>query len=153
MGEAGRGEHAPHHGVERAVRGDRQGLRPAILRDVRRPGAEAEPYKHVQRKARAIPYVPGTAASPVARFPTSTPPGLATDWHNLFQTETSFMTFEGLQIQGAIKIMEKLTVSKVFFRNRFTVTIPIHIQYILREVSSFFRVYQKVLLQLVYSSC
>lgn len=27
------------------------------------------------------------------------------------QTESSFMTFEGLQIQGAIKIMEKLTVS------------------------------------------
>lgn len=27
------------------------------------------------------------------------------------QTESSFMTFEGLQIQGSIKIMEKLTVS------------------------------------------
>lgn len=39
-----------------------------------------------------------------------------TDRHNLFQAETSFMTFEGLQIQGAIKIMEKLTVSKVPFR-------------------------------------
>jgi hypothetical protein len=29
-----------------------------------------------------------------------------------FQTESSFMTFEGLQIQGAVKIMEKLTVSR-----------------------------------------
>jgi len=47
-----------HHGDERAVRGDRQGLRPAILRDVRRPGAKAEPHKHVQCKARAIPSVP-----------------------------------------------------------------------------------------------
>ncbi|XP_020289666.1 probable nuclear transport factor 2 isoform X1 [Pseudomyrmex gracilis] len=28
---------------------------------------------------------------------------------NMYNTETSFMTFEGLQIQGAIKIMEKLT--------------------------------------------
>lgn len=27
------------------------------------------------------------------------------------QTDSSFMTFEGLQIQGAIKIMEKLSVS------------------------------------------
>lgn len=30
---------------------------------------------------------------------------------NRFQVETSFMTFEGLQIQGSIKIMEKLNVS------------------------------------------
>ncbi|XP_076161876.1 nuclear transport factor-2 isoform X2 [Ptiloglossa arizonensis] len=28
---------------------------------------------------------------------------------NMYNTESSFMTFEGLQIQGAIKIMEKLT--------------------------------------------
>ncbi|KAK0079254.1 hypothetical protein PV325_001477 [Microctonus aethiopoides] len=28
---------------------------------------------------------------------------------NLYNTESSFMTFEGQQIQGAIKIMEKLT--------------------------------------------
>ncbi|XP_043664328.1 probable nuclear transport factor 2 isoform X2 [Vespula pensylvanica] len=28
---------------------------------------------------------------------------------NMYNTETSFMTFEGFQIQGAIKIMEKLT--------------------------------------------
>lgn len=28
---------------------------------------------------------------------------------NMYNTETSFMTFEGLQIQGAVKIMEKLT--------------------------------------------
>ncbi|XP_011331506.1 probable nuclear transport factor 2 isoform X2 [Ooceraea biroi] len=28
---------------------------------------------------------------------------------NMYNTETSFMTFEGLQIQGGIKIMEKLT--------------------------------------------
>ncbi|XP_011051394.1 PREDICTED: probable nuclear transport factor 2 isoform X2 [Acromyrmex echinatior] len=28
---------------------------------------------------------------------------------NMYNAETSFMTFEGLQIQGAIKIMEKLT--------------------------------------------
>ncbi|XP_033207708.1 probable nuclear transport factor 2 [Belonocnema kinseyi] len=28
---------------------------------------------------------------------------------NMYDTELSFMTFEGLQIQGAIKIMEKLT--------------------------------------------
>ncbi|TGZ50215.1 putative nuclear transport factor 2 [Temnothorax longispinosus] len=35
---------------------------------------------------------------------------------NMYNAETSFMTFEGLQIQGAIKIMEKLTVSKVSFR-------------------------------------
>lgn len=35
------------------------------------------------------------------------------NWHNLSQTETSFMTFEGIQLQGAIKIMEKLTVSKI----------------------------------------
>ncbi|KAG5337830.1 NTF2 factor, partial [Acromyrmex heyeri] len=34
---------------------------------------------------------------------------------NMYNAETSFMTFEGLQIQGAIKIMEKLTVSKVSF--------------------------------------
>lgn len=44
-----------HHGDERAVRGDRQGLRSAVLRDVRWPGAEAEPHKHVQRKTRTIP--------------------------------------------------------------------------------------------------
>lgn len=37
-----------NHGDERAVRGDRQGLRPAILRALRRPGAETEPHKHVQ---------------------------------------------------------------------------------------------------------
>ncbi|KAK7794817.1 hypothetical protein R5R35_009387 [Gryllus longicercus] len=28
---------------------------------------------------------------------------------NMYNTETSFMTFEGQQIQGAVKIMEKLT--------------------------------------------
>lgn len=28
-----------------------------------------------------------------------------------FQAESSFMTFEGIQIQGGPKIMEKLTVS------------------------------------------
>ncbi|XP_017759502.1 PREDICTED: probable nuclear transport factor 2 isoform X1 [Eufriesea mexicana] len=28
---------------------------------------------------------------------------------NMYNTESSFMTFEGLQIQGAIKIMEKLS--------------------------------------------
>jgi hypothetical protein len=28
---------------------------------------------------------------------------------NMYNTESSFMTFEGLQIQGAVKIMEKLT--------------------------------------------
>lgn len=28
---------------------------------------------------------------------------------NVYNTESSFMTFEGLQIQGAIKIVEKLT--------------------------------------------
>ncbi|XP_011139701.1 probable nuclear transport factor 2 isoform X1 [Harpegnathos saltator] len=28
---------------------------------------------------------------------------------NMYNTETSFMTFEGLQLQGAMKIMEKLT--------------------------------------------
>lgn len=28
-----------------------------------------------------------------------------------FQVETSFMTFEGVQLQGAVKIMEKLNVS------------------------------------------
>ncbi|XP_066998247.1 probable nuclear transport factor 2 isoform X2 [Anabrus simplex] len=27
---------------------------------------------------------------------------------NMYNTETSFMTFEGLQLQGAVKIMEKL---------------------------------------------
>lgn len=29
----------------------------------------------------------------------------------MFQAETSFMTFEGMQLQGAMKIMEKLNVS------------------------------------------
>jgi len=29
----------------------------------------------------------------------------------LFQVETSFMTFEGIQLQGSVKIMEKLNVS------------------------------------------
>lgn len=29
----------------------------------------------------------------------------------LIQAETSFMTFEGIQLQGAQKIMEKLNVS------------------------------------------
>ncbi|KAK9504535.1 hypothetical protein O3M35_010850 [Rhynocoris fuscipes] len=28
---------------------------------------------------------------------------------NLYNTETSFMTFEGIQLQGALKIMEKLS--------------------------------------------
>lgn len=28
----------------------------------------------------------------------------------IFQVETSFMTFEGVQLQGAVKIMEKLNV-------------------------------------------
>jgi len=28
---------------------------------------------------------------------------------NMYNTESSFMTFEGLQIQGAVKIMEKLS--------------------------------------------
>nr|CAD7200758.1 unnamed protein product [Timema douglasi] len=28
---------------------------------------------------------------------------------NMYNTETSFMTFEGQQIQGAVKIMEKIT--------------------------------------------
>ncbi|KAK1133598.1 hypothetical protein K0M31_011400 [Melipona bicolor] len=31
---------------------------------------------------------------------------------NMYNTESSFMTFEGLQIQGAIKIMEKLTADE-----------------------------------------
>lgn len=39
-----------YHGDKHTVRGDRQRLRPAILRALRRPGPEAEPHKHVQRK-------------------------------------------------------------------------------------------------------
>lgn len=64
------------------------------------------------RRERSRPF-PEAAASLIARLPRDYPARY--DWHNLFQAETSFMTFEGLQIQGAIKIMEKLTVSNVSF--------------------------------------
>lgn len=32
-----------------------------------------------------------------------------------FQVESSFMTFEGVQLQGSVKILEKLTVKTLFF--------------------------------------
>lgn len=62
-----------HYGDERTVRGNRQGLRPAVLRDVRWPVAKAEPHKHVQCKVRATPGAGRFAAGSVTRIPRDFP--------------------------------------------------------------------------------
>jgi len=63
------------------------------------------------------------------------------------------MTFEGLQIQGAIKIMEKLTVSKVSFHRseiglliNYTIYLDVYPYPIHLARSIFLRAHQKVLL-------
>lgn len=95
------------HGAQSAVRGYSQGFRATILCSIRWPSPEAAARQHVQRE-----WFP-------PRLPTldltSISSGRCHNWllySLLLQVETSFMTFEGQALQGSVKIMEKLNVSK-----------------------------------------